>query len=88
MFMPSYLANTLYALNLNGLAKDLEAVLERSKGLLKRAASGGTKDELGVELPVGGDVPGVLDLLVDQRAVVLQVGAEAFRGEGGPDCDC
>jgi hypothetical protein len=86
--MPSYLANTFYAVNLSRLAKDLEAILERSKGLLERAASGCTKDELGVELPAGGDVPGALDLLVDQRAVVLQVGAEAFRGEGGPDCDC
>ena len=43
-----------------------------------------TKDELRLERPLQGDVPDLAGLLVGQRAVVLQVGTEAFGFEGGP----
>ena len=43
-----------------------------------------TEDELRLQRPLQGDVPGLAGLLVGQRAVVLQVGAEAFGFEGGP----
>ena len=66
-------------------AENLEAVLERRKGLLAGLAGRGTEDELGVEFPRSGDVPLLLDALVDQGAVVLEVGAETFGLEGGPD---
>lgn len=52
--------------------------------LLPRTLFKTTKDELRLERPLERDVPGLAGLLVGQRAVVLQVGAEAFGFEGGP----
>lgn len=74
--------------NLCRLAEHLEAVLDRSEGLVERTTGRGTKDQLGVELPAGRDVPLLLNLLVNQGAVVLEVGTQAFGGESGPDCEC
>lgn len=42
------------------------------------------KDELRLEGPLQGDAPDLAGLLVGQRVVVLQVGAEAFGFESGP----
>lgn len=58
-------------IHLYGFAENLEAVLDRSEGLVAGFGSGSTKDQLRVELPVGREVPGALYLLVDQGAVVL-----------------
>lgn len=65
--------------------ENLEAVLERRESLVAGLAGRGTEDELSVELPRSGDVPLLLDALVDQGAVVLEVGAETFGLKGGPD---
>ena len=43
------------------------------------------KRHLGHEVPHLGHAPRGLDLLVDERVVVLQAGAEPLGGEGGPD---
>lgn len=56
--------------------------------LVLRAGLAGlaTEDELGVELPVRGDLPLSGNLLVDQGVVVLEVGADGALGlERGPD---
>ena len=65
--------------------EDLEAVLQRRESLLAGRGGRSTEDELGIELPRSRQVPLLLDTLVDQRAVVLQVGAEAFGLESSPD---
>lgn len=56
-------------------AKDLDALLQGLELLGAGLASFATKDKLGIELPVGGQTPGLGNLLVDERVVVLQVGA-------------
>lgn len=66
-------------------AEDLVAVLNRSEGLLTGLGVGSTEDQLGIQLPWGGDVPGLGDLLIDKGAVVLKVGTEALRLKGSPD---
>jgi len=64
---------------------DLED-LANGLGLLGAGLAGAsTEDELGVELPRGGDLPGLGDLGVGEGVVMLEVGAEAFGFEGGPD---
>jgi hypothetical protein len=68
-----------------GLAEDLEAVLNRSKSLLSSLGGGNTEDHLGIQLPRGGQAPGLGDLLVNQGAVVLEVGAEALGLKSEPD---
>lgn len=65
---------------------DKDAALEGLELLLRGVGGGRAKDQLALEAPGGGDVPGRRDLLVDQRVVVLQVGAEAFLFERGPNC--
>jgi hypothetical protein len=67
------------------LSKNLVAVLNGLEGLLARLAGRSTKDELGIQLPRGRDVPGLLHLLVDQGAVVLEIGTEAFGAKRSPD---
>ena len=60
-------------------------VLVRLLGqLLPSALLETAEDELRLERPLERDVPGLAGLLVGQRAVVLQVGAEAFGLKGGP----
>jgi hypothetical protein len=66
-------------------AENLEAVLNGSESLLARLRGRSTEDQLGVQLPRSRDVPGLSDLLIDQRAVVLQVGAETLGLKGKPD---
>lgn len=66
-------------------AKDLEAVLQGRESLLARLRGRDAKDQLSVELPRGRQVPLLLDLLVNERAVVLQVGTEALGLQSGPD---
>lgn len=63
---------------------NLQPFTQLAEGLLPRAARRGAEDQLGVELPVLGDVPGLLHASVDQRVVVLQVGAEALSHQSGP----
>lgn len=72
-------------LSLSLSTKDLDTLLNRLVLLGVRVGGAAAKDELGVELPAGGDLPGVGDLLVDEGAVVLEVGAEALGLEGGPE---
>lgn len=62
-------------------------LLQRPKGLLAWLAGLAAKDELSGELPRRRDGPLLLDLLVDEGVVVLEVGAQAFGFEGGPDCE-
>src|SRR5712671_2599923 len=63
---------------------NLQPFTQLAEGLLPRAACRGAEDQLGVELPVLRDVPGLLHASVDQRVVVLQVGAEALSHQSGP----
>lgn len=60
------------------------SLLKRLEGLWVRVSSGLAEDELGLQAPVGGDVPGGSDLLVNQGVVMLQVGAEAFLFQSSP----
>jgi hypothetical protein len=53
--------------------------------LRPRGGAGHAERHLRDQVPRRRDAPLGLDLLVDQRIVVLQVCAEAFVGEGGPD---
>ena len=64
-----------------------ETLLEGLESLLASLASRLAKDQLTLETPHLWDVPGCCDLLVDQRVVVLQVGAETFCLESCPDCN-
>lgn len=52
--------------------------------LFPRALLKTTKHQLRLQRPLQGNVPGLGGFLVGQRAVVLQVGAEAFGFERGP----
>ena len=52
--------------------------------LLPRALLQPTKHKLRLQLPVGRDIPDLRGLLVRQRVVVLEVGAEAFGFESRP----
>lgn len=55
-------------------AVDNEAfTLDRQEGLLAGVTNGGTKDQLGVELPALRKLPLGRNLLVDKGAVVLEV---------------
>lgn len=54
--------------------------------LVARLARAATKDQLAPELPLERDVPVLRCLLVDDRVVVLQVGAKALCLEGNPEC--
>ena len=66
-------------------AKDLVALLKSKVLLGASLASTATEDQLGVELPVGGDLPGLGNLVVNEGVVVLEVGAQALGLKGGPD---
>ena len=55
--------------------------------LLPRALLQPTKHKLRFQLPVGRDIPDLRGLLVRQRVVVLEVGAEAFGFESCPGCE-
>lgn len=44
----------------------------------------GTDDKLSLELPVLGDTPALVDLLVDEWIVMLKVGAQALELKCGP----
>ena len=59
--------------------------LDRLELLLTRLGHLATEDELGAKLPVDGDVPVLLGLAVDDRVVVLEVGAQTLGLEGGPE---
>lgn len=73
-------------LNRNLFPKHLEAVRDGRKLLLTGLTSRGAEHQLSIQLPRSREVPLLLDALVNERAVVLQVGAEAFALQGGPDC--
>lgn len=61
-----------------------ESVLERRLLLLARIGDLAAKDKLGLHLPLLGDLPLGVHLLVGDGDVVLQVCAEAFSFESGP----
>jgi hypothetical protein len=63
-------------------ASDL--LLIPSRQLLPGTLLQATKDELRLERPLQRNVPDLAGLLVRERVVVLQVGAEAFGFESGP----
>lgn len=67
-------------------AEDLEAALKGSELLLRRLRGvlGNTKDQLGIQLPGSGDVPGLSNLSINERGVVLEVGTEALRLKSEP----
>jgi hypothetical protein len=67
------------------LAKDLDTFLNRFLRLLAGSSLGATEDELGNQMPFGGDVPVLGDGGVDEGVVVLEVCAEAEGFEAGPD---
>ena len=57
-------------------------LLER---LLPRLSSRRANNHLRAQLPVLAHIPLLLNLLVDQRVVMLEVGAQAFGLKGCPD---
>lgn len=63
---------------------DLEGLREGQVVLGASLAGTAAEDELGRQLPVGGDFPLGGDALVDEGVVMLEVGAEALGLEGGP----
>ena len=64
--------------------KNLESVTQLVELLLPRLTSWGTEDHLCIELPGLGDVPGLLDVGIDQGIIVLEVGTESLCLQGGP----
>lgn len=65
---------------------DKDPLLDGLELLLAGLACTSSKDELGTELPLLGDLPLLLSTLVDNGVVVLEVGAEALslkRNPGG-----
>lgn len=82
LILQAHTANRLLAVNKQPSTSN---VLVRLLGqLLPSALLETAEDELRLERPLQGNVPGLAGLLVGQRAVVLQVGAEAFGLKGGP----
>ena len=69
----------------DSVAGDLVYLLEREEILGTGLAGAAADDELGVELPAGGDVPLGGDALVDEGVVVLERRAKALGLESGPD---
>ena len=63
---------------------DKDPLLNGLELLLAGLACTSTKDELGTELPLLGDLPLLLSTLVDNGVVVLEVGAEALSLERNP----
>jgi hypothetical protein len=63
-----------------------DPLLERLELLLSSLAPTSTKHELSPQLPLLGNVPLVLNLLVYKGVVVLEVGTETFSVESSP-CD-
>ena len=63
----------------------LEQLLNRLESLVTGLAGPATKDELGAELPVGGDLPLLGDLGINDGVVVLEVGTETLGLESNPD---
>ena len=64
---------------------DKDPLLEGLELLGARLACAATNDQLSAELPLKRHLPVLLDLLVDNRVVVLQVGTEALGLEGDPE---
>ena len=64
-----------------GTLNILECLVSRLASLAVNSAA---EDKLGPERPLLGDVPLVLDALVDDGVVVLEVGTEALGLEGHP----
>lgn len=68
----------LISSHINSNTKNLKPLLDRLEGLLPGLALLLPKHQLRIQLPVLVDAPRRLHLLVDERVVVLQVGAEAL----------
>jgi len=69
-------------------SEDLNSSLQRSKALLHTATWGSSwlsENQLSTKSPGLGNVPGLSDILANAGVEVLQVAAEAFGSEGGPD---
>jgi hypothetical protein len=62
---------------------NLDTVLNGVERLLGRGASRSSEDELGLQEPALGDVPGLADLGVDERAVVLSTGSVFISDKKG-----
>lgn len=70
------------------LPENLHSLLNRLLRLLTRRTLGTPEDELRDEPPLARQVPLLGDGGVDERVVVLQVGAEAEGFESSPDWEC
>lgn len=68
------------------LAENLDPFLDGFLGLLTSLGLGATEDQLSDQPPFGRQAPLLSDLGIDQRVVVLQVGAKANRFKSSPDC--
>ena len=66
--------------------KNLQPLLNINETLLSGRCNRSTEDQLCTQFPILRDVPCLCDLLVNQRVIVLQVGAKPFLLEGSPDC--
>ena len=85
LILQAHTANRLLAVNKQPSTSDVLICLLGQ--LLPSALLKTAEDELRLERPLERDVPGLAGLLVGQRAVVLQVGAEAFGFESCPGCE-
>lgn len=76
--IPIFSTSRLSAIDLDTLVNVLELL---GTGLARLA----TKDKLSIQSPSSGDLPGGSNLLINQRVVVLQVGAQALELQRSPD---
>lgn len=65
--------------------ENLNTLLNRLELLFVCRRLDRSKDELGLEVPLAGNVEGLCQAGVDQRVVVLKVGAKAEGLETSPD---
>lgn len=66
-------------------AKGLDELINRQLILGLRLLSTPTKYKLSIQSPRLGELPSLSNLVVDERVVMLQVGAEAISLKGSPD---
>lgn len=78
--------NNIYNLFIHLLSSEnLDTLLDRLELLLARRRLNRTKDQLSLEIPLARNAESLGQAGVDQRVVVLKVGAKAKGLETGPD---